>query len=102
MMTRDEVTDIANLIAELRDEPCLANDEEQNHTVQLTLNVLAIRLGTLFYSRPVTYYDRRQWHRLCGFRSLNDIAGDKPSAEITGDEDEEFCAGLAGRAGRAG
>ena len=81
MMTRDEVTDIANLINELRDEGCLANDENQNQTVQLTLNVLTIRLGTLFAARPVTYYDRRQWHRLCGMRSLNHIAGDElPSA----------------------
>lgn len=87
MMTRDEVTDIGNLIAELRDEPCLANDENENRTVQLTLNVLAIRLGTLFADRPVTYYDRRQWHRLCDFRSLDERAGDEPAATgYTGEE----------------
>jgi hypothetical protein len=78
MLTRADITDIACVIKELRDDPILANNEDENRTVQLTLNVLAIRLGTLFALAPVTYYDRRQWHELCGNRSLNDRAGDAP------------------------
>lgn len=90
MLTRADVTDIAEVIREMRDDPILAYNENENRTVQLTLNVLAIRLGTLLAMQPVTYFDRRQWHELCGNRSLSERAGDAPSANSDAEWERAF------------
>ena len=70
MLTRDEQHDIGILIAELRDEAFLGATPAERRTAQLTLNAVTLRLYALFNENPVTFYDRRQWNRLCDMRYL--------------------------------
>lgn len=88
-MNQLDLANLAGIIKELRDEPFLANNEDEHRTVQLTLNALAIRLSSLYCTPHLTgkppIAERHDWLAACGQRRLDVHPGDSDDTAITRD-----------------